>query len=388
MAMINSIPVVLVHGMFGHGSDELSKLNYWGSAFEVPSPLSRIEASVGPISSPHDRACELAAQLKGTQVDYGEVHATAQGHERFGRNYRGKAMWPDWDEGRPLHMVGHSLGASTIRALQDLLARDFWSWGSSEHWIASISSISGPLNGSTVVYYFGADAKTGLIPRGAGITPLLRLLELYTADTSQLVDTIYDFDLNHWGYTRREDENLIEYLRRVGQSQFFWGPDNAFYSVSLQSAYRDNARWPTFANTYYFSYVAEQTFRFRPGGYYHPSPFMNAALQSAAWYIGRKEFKEPPIPTEGFRSSSWWENDGLVPTFSQLYPHSNGRHPAGIQITSKTAAAEFLPGRWYTQWERGFDHATICAAPGFWQRRRQQRLYESLFARLAALDIR
>ena len=284
-------------------------------------------------------------------------------------------------------MVGHSLGASTIRALQDLLARDYWSWGSSERWIASISSISGPLNGSTAVYYFGTDDKTGLIPRGAGITPLLRLLELYTADTSQLLDTIYDFDLNHWGYTRRENENLIEYLRRIGQSQFFWGPDNAFYSVSLQSAYRDNGRWPTFANTYYFSYVAEQTFRFLPGGNYHPSPLMNAPLQPTAWYIGRKEFEDPPIPTKGFRSSNWWESDGLVPTFSQLYPHSNGQHPAGSRITNKTAASEFLPGRWYTQWERGFDHVSICAAPRYWQRGRQQRFYENLFVRLAALDV-
>lgn len=386
--MANNLPIVLVHGMFGFGADEFGQLRYWGSALDVPSPLLRIEASVGPISSAHDRACELAAQLKGVRVDYGKVHATAQGHERFGRDYRGKALWPEWDEKHPLHLIGHSLGASTGRALQYLLATDYWGWGSSERWIASISSISGPLNGSTAVYYFGADAETGLIPRGAGITPLLRLLELYTADSSQLLDIVYDFDLDHWGYMRREEENLIEYLRRVGQTQFFWGPDNAFYSASLQSAYRDNARWKTFANTYYFSYVAEHTFRLRPGGSYYPSPLMNAILHPPAWYMGSLRFPEPPIPAKDFKSSDWWENDGLVPTFSQRFPHTNGHHPTGKVVTSKTAASEFLAGRWYTQWERGFDHASICATPRYWQRGRQQRFYENLFVRLAELDIR
>jgi triacylglycerol lipase len=380
------LPVVLVHGMFGFGPEELDQLNYWGSALQVPSPLPLIEANVGPISSPHDRACELAAQLKGTQVDYGETHAKAQGHERFGRDYT-HALWPDWNEANPLHMVGHSLGASTIRALQDLLARDYWGWGSSEKWIASISSISGPLNGTTVIYYFGADPATGLFHRKGGITPLLHLLELYTGLGGEPLDNIYDFDLDHWGYSRQQNESVIEYLKRVKQAKFFWGPDNAFHSVSLQSAYRDNARWLSFANTYYFSYVTDHTFRFRPGGYYYPAPLMNLALQRSAWNMGRMVFNNPPIPGGEFDSSDWWRNDGLVPTYSQQHPHHNKqRHPAGYVINSKTPSTEFLPGHWYTQWETGFDHAAICIAPRFWQLERQREFYENLFKRLAALD--
>ena len=373
--------------MFGFGPGELGALSYWYSALEVPSPLPRLEASVGPVSSPHDRACELAAQLKGVRVDYGEVHSTAHDHARFGRDYRDRALWPDWDEAHPLHMVGHSLGASTIRALQDLLARDFWGWGSSEKWIASISSISGPLNGSTAVYYFGADLKTGLIPKSAGITPLLRLLELYTADTSQVLDNFYDFDLDHWGFSRRPGEDLLSYLRRAGKSTFLWGSDNAFYSASLQSSYRDNGRWATFANTYYFSYVSEKTFRYRPRGYFYPSPLMMAILQLPAWYIGHKQFEVPPYPDNSFTSADWWENDGLVPTFSQQYPHINGRHPVGDVIYSRSASSGFQPGRWYTQWERGFDHGTICSTPRRWQKGRQKRFYKNLVARLAALNI-
>ena len=73
--MSNQCPVVLVHGLLGFGPKELGPLNYWGTAFKVPSPLPRYEASVGPLSSAHDRACELAAQIKGARVDYGEEHA-------------------------------------------------------------------------------------------------------------------------------------------------------------------------------------------------------------------------------------------------------------------------------------------------------------------------
>jgi len=32
-----------------------------GTAFRVPSPIPRFEANVGPLSSAHDRACDLAA---------------------------------------------------------------------------------------------------------------------------------------------------------------------------------------------------------------------------------------------------------------------------------------------------------------------------------------
>lgn len=385
--MPNSLPVVLVHGMFGFGPDELGPLTYWGSALRVPSPLPRIEASVGPISSPHDRACELAAQLKGVRVDYGEKHAIAHGHARFGRDYRGKGLWPEWDEAHPLHMTGHSLGVSTVRALQDLLARDHWGWGSSENWIASITSIAGPMNGSTAVYYFGIDKKSGLIPRGAGLTPLLRLLELYTADNSHFLDSIHDFDLDHWGYTRQKGESLIDYLLRVKQSRFFWESDNAFYSVSLQSAYRDNRLWRTFERTYYFAYVAEQTFRLRRGGYYYPAPLMHAVLKPTALYVGRFDFQETVTPTGDLQSRDWWESDGLVPTYSQIYPHLNGSHQTGGEISHQTAVSQLLPGRWYTQWERGLDHASIAGTPRFWERGRQERFYTRLYQRLAALDI-
>ena len=53
----------------------------------VPSPLARFEASVGPLSSAHGRAWELAAQIKGIRVDDGAAHAKREGHARYGADY-------------------------------------------------------------------------------------------------------------------------------------------------------------------------------------------------------------------------------------------------------------------------------------------------------------
>ncbi|NCC67285.1 MAG: hypothetical protein EOM14_03675, partial [Clostridia bacterium] len=73
----NKYPFVFVHGLLGWGeSDKIFKLvPYWGLAGAHILPFLRdggvqcYAASVGPVSSAWDRACELYAQLTGTTVD-------------------------------------------------------------------------------------------------------------------------------------------------------------------------------------------------------------------------------------------------------------------------------------------------------------------------------
>ena len=386
--MTNQHPIIFVHGLFGFGPKELGSLKYWGKAFEVESPIERkYEASVGPISSAHDRACELAAQIKGTQVDYGEQHAQDAGHERFGDDFTNHGFLPEWHEIHPIHLVGHSLGAPTVRCLQHLLEEDYWGWGSNHRWVHSISTISGVLNGSTLVFLFGADEQTGLMNKDGLAATLLHMVELYTSTTGGLVnlDNIYDYDLDHWGYKRENDESLSDYLERVSTSRFLWEKDNAAYSLTLQGAYESNLLWKTYSDTYYFSYVTEQTCKNWFTGKYHPSLRMLPKMKIPSAYIGRKKFKQPPIPVADFKSSEWWENDGLVSTYSQMYPRTSGNHPVDGQFQDETPDAQFHPGAWYYKWERDMDHLDICLVPSLRQIPRQKEFYRRLFKRLAAL---
>ena len=78
-------------------------------------------ASVGPLSSAWDRACELYAQLTGTTVDYGAAHAAEYGHARYGATYD-KPLFAGWSASKKINLVGHSFGGATIRLFLDILA--------------------------------------------------------------------------------------------------------------------------------------------------------------------------------------------------------------------------------------------------------------------------
>jgi triacylglycerol lipase len=286
-----------------------------------------------------------------------------------------------------VHLVGHSLGSPTIRCLHHLLAIDYWGWGSDERWVASLTTLSGVSNGSTLTYLFGADERTGLLRKANLAAGLMLIVEGYAFATGGIQDAIYNFDLDHWGISRKPGESLAGFLLRLARSRFLVGRDNACYSLTLQGAYLDNAVWNTHRSTYYFSHVTVQTEKSWLSGHHYPSPRMNVALLPHAAYIGRKQFDHRPIPVAGFRAEDWWENGGAVPARSQLYPHISGKHPIGIEFDATTPAEGFTKGRWHYSWERAIDHLDICVFPQPDQIGWQRRFYIGLFERLAALAI-
>ena len=379
--MANDFPVILCHGLFGWGPSEVAGFPYWGTARSVPSALRRREASVGPISSSHDRACEMAFLIKGGRVDYGEEHAREAGHDRFGRIYdAGAALHAEWSEDQPVHLVGHSMGGPTIWMLQHLLATDFFGWGSNANWVKSISAISGVLNGSTAAYFLGCKEGTGLIDEDSIGDFLARAVELHIRVTGDLFDRFYDFDLDHWGLASKPGEPLEAQIPRIAQSPMFRGKDNAAYSLTIQGLLEQNARCQTHPETYYFSYVTEQTSGGFLTGHHYPEPQMNPFAIPTALYMGHKTFERPFYP--GFQSSDWWHNDGLVSVYSQMFPRIAGNHPVGGEIESQ---GRLEPGRWYHQILDSVDHIDIVALPQLGTIGAQKRFYTKLFERLASL---
>ena len=121
-------PTIYVHGLMGWGEhDQIYAVTpYWGLTSDLMPYLTgkgyeSYAASVGPLSSAWDRACELYAQLTGTTVDYGAAHAAEYGHARYGVTYD-KPLFEGWSADKKINLVGHSFGGATIRLFLDILA--------------------------------------------------------------------------------------------------------------------------------------------------------------------------------------------------------------------------------------------------------------------------
>ena len=117
-----AVPIFLCPGFLGPAKQEESDphswfFRYWGTALHLGSTESPVECVwPGGLSSLHDRACEIFYQIKGGRVDYGEDHASEFCHARYGRTFSG--LYPAWSSSSPIHIVGHSLGGTTVRMLQ------------------------------------------------------------------------------------------------------------------------------------------------------------------------------------------------------------------------------------------------------------------------------
>jgi hypothetical protein len=131
------------------------------------APRRVIWAPIGPVSSIHDRACELFYSLRGGTVDYGAAHAAEHGHGRWGRSYPPQGgAYAAWSAERPVHLVGHSLGGATILKLRSLLNAGFFDDvlqietpagepSRAAYMVRSITTISSPLRGTPLVYLLG-----------------------------------------------------------------------------------------------------------------------------------------------------------------------------------------------------------------------------------------
>jgi len=357
--------IVFVPGLFGWGPGELGGLPYWGDALaQFEGVCTTHWAKCGPISSFHDRACELFAQIKGAQVDYGEKHSKEAGHAQKSRDYSGKPFVQNWSADNPVILIGHSAGAHTCLQLQQLLVGDFWKCGSDARWIEAIVSIAGVMNGSTLTYLAGCDPATGKFMRAPSIFIQKGLEILKRIGTEPVID-LY---LAQWTQGKTIDE-----------SNFVSGDDNLAFDLSLQGCYKANKNFYTQNGTYYLSIVTSKTDPVLPEWLgpllgkllrnQRPAPQMNPLLIPSALYQGGDPIGKHIKPISDWGAGDltidkWRENDGAVSSISQRFPFTAGAHPVGGEGIFSRDIKTIERGKWYYERAKNivqhrFDHLDV-----------------------------
>ena len=370
-------PTIYVHGLMGWGEhDQIYAVTpYWGLTSDLMPYLTgkgyeSYAASVGPLSSAWDRACELYAQLTGTTVDYGAAHAAEYGHARYGVTYD-KPLFEGWSADKKINLVGHSFGGATIRLFLDILAdgsaeeqaaakaagtevSPFFQGGKA-NWVYSLTTLAAPHNGTTFLEccgdmtQFAAEASTAM-------AKLLGISDF---------KGVYDFQLEQFGFYRKDGETVLEALDRVLHSDFLSHNDNVFRDLTIDRALELNDDIEIQPNVYYFSYAGDKTRQStitgeRTSAVDMTPLFVPFANQMCGYY--------DQTTAGGFRiDKSWAPNDGLVNTVSALYPtDSAGRcltqsGKTGYVQQDGYSNVDYQPGVWNVMPVRHYDHGNFIA---------------------------
>lgn len=329
-------PYIFVHGLNGWGTGEGINdfLPYWGattgSLTEYLNSKGHLthEASVGPLSSSWDRACELYAQLTGTRVDYGEKHSAEHNHERYGRTYS-KPVIENWgkkikrNEVQKINLVGHSYGGTTIRLLTHLLengapeevkqSKDVSPLfkGGNGNWVNSVTTLCAPNNGSSLYLVMSQYKLTDLVMKltyaFAGIT-----------EATKITNGLLDFHLDHFGLNHEETtDSVADQFTKAMKKLDGAKNDNAAYDLSPEGAKALNDKIKQVEDVYYFSYAFSTTRKSSASNVQLPKPETLSVLKITSLLMGSFKYDKA---SDYKIDSTWFENDGLVNVVSAKYP--------------------------------------------------------------------
>ncbi len=362
----DGVPIVLVHGLFGFGRDEMLGLKYFGGPiYDVQEELknkgySVFTASMGPVSSNFDRAIELYYQIKGGTVDYGKFHSAKMGHsQKVGKTYPG--FYPQWDANHPIHLIGHSMGGQTERVLVALLENGVPEEktdpnhasifdGSRKGWVKSVTTISTPHKGTSGLDVMGSLAtfiKNAIISAAT------------IANPTGIEKALYDFDLEQWGIVRNPGEALSSYINRVMASKIWSTNDQGAYDLnSTGGAESVNNFAKDASDVYYFSYGGRANNTGVLTGWEYPKltmlPVLAVVAYPYAWPL-KPGMGNYTRNTTGLTviDRTWWQNDGIVNLVSS-------RCPTGSLSVTYNSSTTLTKGVWNVMPTlNGYDHLDV-----------------------------
>ncbi len=337
----NSSPFVFVHGLNGWGDAEGVNgiLPYWGATcgdlteFLGAKGYECLSASVGPVSSAWDRACELYAQLAGTVVDYGEAHSRAHNHKRFGRTYD-KPLIEGWGRENPdgsikkIHLIGHSFGGPTVRLLVHLLT-----YGCEEEVKAAGDSVSPLFKGglgdcvesvTTLCSPHNSSSIYKMVKSFRLYDMLLYFSAIYcaTLGRSGLNGNMVDFHLEQFGLTNTPGGKDADSYKKAVHRFLNNSEDTCEFDMLPENVDRFNKTVKLNPDVYYFSYAFDSTRKDRLTGLTMPILRSNPVIAPLGYWIAhQKEFTNEI--TGQLYDDEWRPNDLLCNTISEKYPFTD-----------------------------------------------------------------
>ena len=327
-------PCVFVGGLISYGE----RTAFWhllptfGIWENVPRMLEAegyecYVSSPGTFNSNWDRACNLYAELMGTVVDYGEAHAKAHGHARYGFDYR-EPLVPDWGPERPINLLGHSVGGPTVYYFAHLMAQGcqaereatedgslspLFSGGQSDL-IHSVTGLAGTFNGvSAASPFFGAGSFTG--DNKAVVINRTGILDSIWAPAPPPENPSLFFQ-----YSRFRD--ILNFLTTG---------DQMFYDLSPGGAAEKNRGMETAEDIYYFSYSLCDSKPDKNGNWVMDIRNLWAGLPlptgPVVYFLGNimGSWRSDGYVYGGgggpfTLDEAWRANDGMANTITELYP--------------------------------------------------------------------
>ena len=357
----SDLQYIFVHGLSGWGRyDRIYRVApYWGTrGGDLMETLGEAgyrahAASVDPIGSAWDRACELYAQLTGSVVDYGAEHSARCQHERFGRDYSDDPLIPDWDAGGKIVLLGHSFGGATVRLFAEILA-----------------------NGSAAEQAATADDDLSPFFRGGQGDRLHALVTLAAPTNGTTAYDLWDdpaFDPERIEIPR--SELIMGRLFKGGSDKDRDGrieDDYAAYDMHIDHALALNASIETRPDVYYFAVPCAATYPNGEGNQVPKKTKMEGIFRKTSRLMGAYT----GVTAGGVViDDTWRENDGLVNTVS-------ARAPFGAPVKDYEPG-NVQPGIWNVLPTQHGDHMSVIG--GMLKRKNMRPFYLELMRMLDAL---